>query len=184
MPTSPIRQTESARREYEIEGAQFLRSVNGMRITRPWEKKSGYALLLWVAVWLGMIGFLTGLGGHRDVEFTAWATLPGVFMAYAAMTRFFNSTVIDLTPECIRVRHTPLPWALGLRVATRDVTALRVRVKRVYYRGGPVDECRILFERTNGKQAMLVRGLEMSALEMSGIAATMSDYLGVPVHAD
>ncbi len=136
-------------------------------------------------MWLGLVGFLTGLGGHRDLEFTIWASLPGIVMAYAAMTRFFNRMVIDVTPDSIMVRQTPLPWALRRHVSTRDVAALRVKVTRLNYRGtGPLDNCQISLARTNGKQSILVRGLEMSALEMSGIAAAISDYLGVPVHAD
>lgn len=114
-----------------------------------------------------------------------WASLPAVFMAYAAMTRFFNSLVIDITPDSITVDQTPLPWALRRGVSTRNAAAVRIKVRRLHYRGtGPLDNCHISLELTNGKRSMLVRGLEMSALEMSGIAADISDYLRVPMHAD
>lgn len=163
---------------------RLKRSGRALRIERPWVRKAGYAYVIWAAVWFGMTGFLTSLGGHRDLEFTAWMALPGIMMMYVAVTRFFNRTVIDITPANITLHHAPLPWPGRRHVSTRDVDAVRVRVKRVYYRGGPFNECWISLERKNGKISMLVKGLEMPVRQMYAIADAMRDHLGVPVYED
>ena len=65
------------------------------------------------------------------------------------------------------------------------IHATNRKVRTRHYRGtGPVDRCQISLDRTNGSRSVLVSGLEMSVLEMSGIAAAISDYLGVPVQKD
>ena len=108
--------------------------------------------------------------------------LPGIGMGYAAMTPFINRTVIDVTPASITVHHAPLPWPGRRRFLTRDVKALHVEVKKIYAK--PLyDECWIAVERSNGRNSTLLKGLDMPALQMSGIAAAMSDYLGVPVYS-
>jgi hypothetical protein len=184
LPASPTQKPEGARRDYAAEGMRFEHIARGLRITRPWSKTSGGFILLWAAIWLGMIYFLTGLTRHRDVEFAMWASLPGMFMTYAAMTRFFNRTEIDIGRDSITVRHAPLPWLWRRRFATRDVAAVHTGVKRIYYRGGPHDEFRIVLELKSGKMSMLLKGIEMSSAQMYAIAEAVCDYLGVPVYID
>jgi hypothetical protein len=130
-----------------------------------------------------MVSFLASLGAQQDGRLMLLLALPGIGMGYAAMTRLFNRTIIDVTPAAITIHHAPLPWAGRRRIPTRDVKALNVRVKKIRARP-PYDECSLAVERMSGKQSTLLKGLEMSAIQVSGIAATLSDFLDVPVHAD
>lgn len=181
MPPAP--DPKALHRDDTIEGMRIERDGRSLRITLPWSKSAGGLILVWVLVWLGIVAFFTSLGGHRDGEFAALMALPALVMVYPAATRFFNSTLIEVTPVWITVRHAPLPWPGGRQFAARDVRAMRVAAKLVYARGGPFEECRLSLECANGKQPVLLKGLNMSALQMSSIAAAMSGFLGVPVHA-
>lgn len=182
--TPPQRCSDGAPSEQFIDGVRIERGVRGLRITRPWAKAAGYAMLLWVAVWFGVVSFFTSLGSHRDIAPMLLLALPGIGMAYAAMTRLFNKTVIEVTRNVITVCHSPLPWPGRRRFMVPDVKSLHVKVKKIYAKAGPHDECWIMVARANGKKSVLLKGLEMSALQMSGIAAAISGYLGVPVYAE
>jgi hypothetical protein len=167
-----------------VEGIRMEQTSRGLHIERAWRRGSGYILLVWVAVWLGIVRFFTSLGGHRDVEFTAWMSMPGVIMAYVALTRFVNRTVIDISPSDIALRHEPLPWPGRRRLAISEIAAVHIRQKTMYYRGGRSVECWISLERKNGTTSMLVKGLEMSVPQMYSIAGAVAGFLGVPVHGD
>ncbi|HEX4934769.1 MAG TPA: hypothetical protein VFV33_16380 [Gemmatimonadaceae bacterium] len=174
----------TARHDRTIGDVRIEQGAHSLRITRSWARPAGWVMLLWTAVWFVMVGFLTSLGGHPQWVVRWWLSLPGVAMAYAAMTRFLNSTLIEVTATTVRVQHAPLPWPGRRTFARDDVRALHVQVKTIHARGGPVHECWIRVERANGKRAVLVKGLEMSAGQMSVIAAAMGDCLGVRVTSD
>jgi len=171
-------------REQTFDGVRIEYTARGLRITRPWQKVAGYGMLFWVVVWFGMVSFFTSLGGNQNDGLTLLLAIPGVAMVYTALTRFFNKTIIDITPAHIEVYHEPLPWPGRRRFMVCDVKALHVKVKKIHAKGATIDESWILIENNKGKKSMLVKGIEMSALQMSGIAATVSDYLGVPVYAE
>jgi hypothetical protein len=71
--------------------------MRSLRITRSWVRTAGYGMLLWVAVWFGMVVFFASLGARQDGRLMLMLALPGIGMAYAAVTRFLNRTVIDVT---------------------------------------------------------------------------------------
>ena len=183
--TSPTGPQRSLGRSYEraIPGVLIERSADGLRITRPWSKAAGYASLAWTAIWFGIVAFFTSLGQQPTQVHTLLA-LPGIAMAYVALTRFVNSTLIEVTSSTITLCHTPLPWPGKRRFSTRDISALHMEIRRIHAKGHSVDEAWILVERTNGKKARLVKGLEMSAPQMSGIAAVLNEHLGVPLSSD
>ena len=60
----PLRGREAARRDQTIDGVQVESSVGNLRITRPWAKAAGYGMLLWIAMWYGVVGFFTSLGAY------------------------------------------------------------------------------------------------------------------------
>src|SRR5689334_17827808 len=78
-----------------FDGVQVERDARGLRITRPWSKVAGYAMLAWTAVWFGLVSFFLTLGHASGGWQDLLVALPGIAMAYAALTRFFNRTLIE-----------------------------------------------------------------------------------------
>jgi hypothetical protein len=101
-------------------------------------------------------------------------------MAYVAMTRFANRTLIAASPSERVLRHAPLPWPGGKRFPTRDIRGLHTETRTVHAKGHSVDEAWTSIVRPNGKKAMLVKGLEMTDPQMSHIAGAVGEYLAVP----
>jgi hypothetical protein len=132
-------------------------------------------------VWFGLVAFFLSLNTSPAGKLSMLAILPGIAMTYVAMARFLNSTLIDVSPSRLLVRHAPLPWPGGKCFETREVCGLHVETRHVHAKGNPYDECWILIVRLNGGKAVLLKGLEMSGLESSLIVAAVSDHLGVPV---
>ena len=139
-------------------------------------------MLLWVAVWFGMVHFFTSLGPPGSISYLL--SIPGILMGYGAVTRFVNRTVIDITADEIVLRHEPLPWPGKRRFSTEDVQGLFAGIKKIRGKGYTVDECWIFLLRSHSnqiKKIMLLKGLGMSESEMVEIAAAISQYLGVPL---
>lgn len=174
-------ESRGSRDESMLDGLRIERSATQLRITRHWPSASGWASLAWVAVWFGLVGFFLSLSEYPAGGSSLLLALPGIAMTYVALARFFNHTQIGVDPSRLIVRHAPLPWPGSKHFATRDVSGLHVETRRVHAKGNPYDECWIFIVRQDGRQAALLKGLEMSDLEASRIAAAMSGYLGVPV---
>jgi len=175
--------SERSSYEHTHDGIQVERGGQGLRITRSWSRGAGYAMLAWTVVWFGLVAFFLSLSHQSGGWFELLALLPGMAMAYAAMTRFFNHTLIEADRSRLVVRHEPLPWPGGKRFARRDVRGLHVEVRRIHAKGNSVDERWIFIVRPDGRKATLVKGLEMSELQMNSIVAALSEYLGVTVTA-
>ena len=165
------------------DGLTIEKSLGGLTIARRWSRPAGYAILLWIAVWTGLVAFFTSLG-HQPADGLARALyLPAIAMGYVALTRFLNRTVIEVGTSEMTVRHLPLPWPGNKRFPTQDIMGLHEEIRKIHAKGHTVDECRLLVVRRNGKKAILLKGLEMTDMQMSRIAAAIGDCLGVPLTA-
>lgn len=159
------------------DGIRIEHNTQGLHIIRYWSKAAGCFMLVWVAVWLGMVGFLFSLGGHSLDWFALIPALPALIMSYAAMTRFFNYTLIDVTPSRLLVRHKPLLWSLSKHFATHDIHLLCAAVKKVYAKGGIINVYQVMIIRQDGKKKVLLSGLEMSESQMNFIVDAINEYL-------
>lgn len=175
--------SDVSRNRRSIDGLLIEKNASNLIITRNWSKNSGYATLIWIAVWVGLVTFFTSLG-HQPIDMSIIIPyLPAIAMGYVAMTRFLNRTVIDVGPSQMTLRHMPIPWLGNKRYAIKDITGLHAETRRIYAKGHTVDECWLLIVRQGGKKSLLLKGLEMSELQLSYIAAALSEYLDVPLTA-
>ncbi len=81
-------------------------------------------------------------------------------MAYFCLVKMINGTTIALSQEEIRVTHGPLPWEFGRRIATRELSELRVleSAKRLKYLG-KVMQYDVFAVLKNGRHVKLISGL-------------------------
>jgi hypothetical protein len=91
------------------------KQLGGVSLTRRWF--SGVAIFLAIASLLGnglILAALTLIPDTYAPWFPRLILLPllgaGLCLAYYAAARLFNSTVIQLTPSQLSIRHRPLPW--------------------------------------------------------------------------
>ena len=159
------------------DGIYIEQNPQSLRITRTWSKVAGYVMLAWIAVWIGLWSFFLSLGQQSSGWFILAPVLPGVIMAYAALARFVNHTLIEINASRLIVQHSPLLWLGGKKFAVRDIQKLEPQIKKVHAKQGIVHIYQILVVRQNGKKAILLSGLEMTETQMIFIIEAINAYL-------
>jgi len=162
---------------YVPDGIYIEQHPQRLRITRTWAKVAGYVMFAWVAVWIGLWSFFLSLGQQPIGWFILIPVLPALLMAYAALARFVNHTLIEINASRLIVQHAPFLWLGGKKFAVRDIQKLEPQIKKVYAKQGIVHIYQILVVRKNGKKAILLSGLEMTEGQMIFIIDALNAYL-------
>lgn len=168
---------------YTPEGISIEQTPQHLRITRTWAKVAGYVMFAWLAVWIGLWAFFLSLGHQPIGWFIVFPVLPALLMAYAALARFVNKTLIEINTSRLVVQHAPLFWLGGKKLAVREIRELEARIKKVYAKQGIVHIYQILVVHQNGKKVMLLSGLEMTEGQMIFIIDALNAYLKTLRHA-
>ncbi len=159
------------------DGLEVQRGQQRLRLWRRWLSPAVYVMGGWAIVWFTITNFLLSLGGHPPTLVNLYVAVPGLFMTYAALTRVFNQTLIEVTPTQLVVQHRPLPWALGKRLATQDIQGVYGDFKVVYAKQGRVDVQRVMVVRANGRKTVLLSGIELTEPQRDFIVAELCGYL-------
>jgi hypothetical protein len=160
------------------DGIYIEQNPQNLRITRTWAKIAGYVMFAWVAVWFGLWSFFLSLGQQSAGWFILIPVLPGLMMAYAALARFLNHTIIEINSSRLIVKHAPLFWFGSKKFAVRDILKLEPQIKKVYAKQGIIHIYRILIVHKNGKKAIMLSGLEMTGAQMIFIIEAINTYSG------
>jgi hypothetical protein len=165
------------------DGIDIEQTPQHLRITRTWAKLAGYIMFAWLAVWIGLWAFFLSLGQQSSGWFILFPVLPALLMAYAALARFVNHTLIEINASRLVVQHSPLFWLGSKKFAVREIQKLEARIKKVYAKQGIVHIYQILVVQQNGKKAILLSGLEMTEGQMIFIIDALNAYLKTLRHA-
>lgn len=156
------------------EGVAIEEEPGARRIVHAWFTSKAWMILLFCVFWdlgVGAIGgsLLHGLWtGPDPSDRPPWVFLiavPGlhivaaVWITYYCAAAFLNETVVDVTPEYVRMTHGPVPWVGGVVLATADVRQVYGEPHWCGGEGGN-RRYRVMAALADGRSVELVGGLE------------------------
>lgn len=121
------------------EGVTIEEKPDARRIVHSWYSSKVWGILLFCVFWdfgVGtftaalLYGYWTNPDPPDNVAWVFFLVVPGihnvagVWITYYCVAIFLNETVVDVTPEFVRVTHGPVPWIGEIELPAADVRQL------------------------------------------------------------
>lgn len=142
---------------------KLLDTKEGIELRRAWFQPMFAFLALFCVVWDGFFVYIF-------VRMIAEAALgvpallmighvgAGVALTYWTLSGLFNTTIINVDPRRVRVRHRPFPWA-GASFERDSIEQLYVKAKQSNGKDGPYLSYSVWVVLRTKRARELVRGL-------------------------
>lgn len=153
-------------------------------IVRRWFSWVYIFLLLFCAVWDGMLLFFYGVifaaGGPVWVMlFPILHVAAGVFITYFTLAGLVNRTTFTIERDHLSVRHGPLPWRGNLDVSTSSLEQLYCTEQEIRGRNGVTIRYGVDAALRDGGHLKLAAGLDAREQALY-IEQTIEKHLGIP----
>ena len=161
---------------------QIEQTGSEIRFTRRWLHPSHAFLALFVLFWNGVMAVWFGIAISQRLWLmalfgTAHAAI-GLFVAYAVLAGFLNSTVIRVGMGAIDVTHTPLPWLGNRRLETAAIAQLYCKKVAHRPRRHTSYTHEVHVATRDGRHVQLLSGLESSEQALY-LEQEIERYLGI-----
>jgi hypothetical protein len=174
----PVAVAPDPPRQAMPEGVAIEEESGARRIVNSWYSSKAWTILLFCVFWDLIAG---AVGGSVLYEYWTDPARPGwppwvfflavpglhivfgVWVSYYCAAAFLNETVVEVTPESVRVTHGPVPWVGNVELPTADLR--QVYCEPQWCGNGPdrSPRYRVLAVLADSRSVELVGGLDGKA---------------------
>jgi hypothetical protein len=161
-------------------GYREAAAPRGLVIVRRWYNLGAWFLLVFAAIWLGILSrwYLNGPATLTTYLFPLAHLAAGLGILYVAIAGFTNRTTIAVRGEQLSVRHGPLPWWGNKDVAVGDLAQLYTEEQVTESKGGPTRTYHLGAVLRDGGRVRLVANLEQPEQAL-WLEQRLEEHLGI-----
>lgn len=158
---------------------------NGIRITWRWFAPAFLFLLFFCIAWDSFLVFWYSMAFGTNAPwifkvFPIAHLAVGIGLTYFTLSGFLNRTVIELTPELLKVEHGPLPWPGNRTLPVLDVDQLYCKDRfQPVQRGRPSLTYQVCALLKDGRTVTLLSWLTERDQALF-VEQTLEKWLGIP----
>jgi hypothetical protein len=142
----------------------------GLTVQYRWFSPKYVAMALFCLVWDGFLVFwylmAWGSGNWLMMLFPLLHLAAGIFITYATIAGFVNTTTLRIDPWRLRVAHHPLPWGRPVDLEVVDVEQLFCDEKITRGKNGPTYTYNLNALLSDGSRRKVISGLDSPELPL------------------